>query len=152
MADDVTRYAMVTDITPLKNGEWVRYEDYAALAAELERVKGERDTARADALRENARLRAVIERDRTGYSRMVTSLRAHATRWSGVASSRGPYEWDDDDYFKEFGRCLAELRTIADRAEKKTHANDWTDCPTTQAGVDAALRGEGESNAIGGGE
>ncbi len=39
MADDVTRYAMVTDITPLKNGEWVRYEDYAALAAELERVQ-----------------------------------------------------------------------------------------------------------------
>jgi len=37
---------------------------------------------------------------------------------------------------------LAELSTIADRAEKKTHANDWTDCPTTQAEVDAALRPE----------
>lgn len=57
---DVTRYAMVTDITPLSNGEWVRYEDYAALAAEMERVQSERDAANqrcewvAAALRDDA--------------------------------------------------------------------------------------------------
>lgn len=92
--------------------------------------------AQADA----ARLRGVIERDRTGYSRMVSSLRAHVMRWSGIASSRGPYEWDDEEYFQEFGRCLKELAVIADRGEKATHATDWTDCPKSQTAVDAARR------------
>lgn len=87
---------------------------------------------------ENTRALAANERDRTGYARMVNSLYLHVQRWSGIASSRGPYEWDDEKYQEECGRCLAELRKIAERGGRHSHAFDTHDCPTTQAAVDAA--------------
>lgn len=95
-------------------------------------------TQLAAAQRERDEARRANERDRTAYAISAENLRKWSARWRGMATSRGSYAWDDDDYFKEFGRCLDEGEKIVARMVEAAHAHDWSNCPTTQAEVDKA--------------
>lgn len=65
-----------------------------------------------DAAETIARLMHVIDRDRyvvaAGIVEITNSIRAR--RW--ICEGRGPYEWDDDEYQKEFGAALDEVETV----------------------------------------
>jgi hypothetical protein len=55
-----------------------------------------------------------------------------------MQEGRGPYEWDDDRYRDEFHRAATDLHAAIEPL--RTLARDLTDCPPTQAEVDAARR------------
>lgn len=96
------------------------------------------DAALARERQDAERLRGVIERERTITAEWGHRIKAECSRWWGMATSRGSYEWDDDRYREEFSRALERITAAADRMLKDTNAHSWTDCPTTQAAVDAA--------------
>jgi len=53
--------------------------------------------------------------DQTGLAETLSALRKVASGWSWAIEGRGAYAWDDDEYRKEFGYCLAEIdRVITD--------------------------------------
>jgi hypothetical protein len=81
-------------------------------------------------------LRAIIERERTIVANAVTALRGVIGRYSWVVEGRGSYEWDDDRFREEFVRVGKELAEAL--AQLHVIARDLSDCPTTQAEVDAA--------------
>jgi hypothetical protein len=85
---------------------------------------------------EPERLRAIIERERTIVANAVTALRGVIGRYSWVVEGRGSYEWDDDRFREEFVRVGKELAEAL--AQLHVIARDLSDCPTTQAEVDAA--------------
>lgn len=65
-----------------------------------------------DAADRIAHLMHIIDRDRyvvaAGIVEITNSIRAR--RW--ICEGRGPYEWDDDEYQKEFGAALDEVETV----------------------------------------
>ena len=97
--------------------------------------------AAADLLAEVERLRGVIERERTWSNEWITRVRAEIRNRRGISQSRGSYEWDDDEYMKEFGAALDAIENGLDKATRDTNCRSWTDCPTTQEKVDAARAG-----------
>lgn len=87
---------------------------------------------------EIVRLRATIERERTWSCEWINRVRAEIRKRRGISQSRGSYEWNDDAYMKEFGAALDAIEAALDKATRDTHARDLSDCPTTQAEVEAA--------------
>jgi len=80
---DVTRYEMTTDIVPLPDGRWVRYEDYATLAAERDALKGE--VANASAL---AFLRGLHVTDERADRMMAAALDARDDARAAIDAAR----------------------------------------------------------------
>jgi hypothetical protein len=129
------------------------FEDATPTSTAREAAEDRRRAARASldaALRgmldDAERLRGKLERERTWACTWIERMRAAIRSHCGNAESRGCYEWDDDEYRKEFARALDTISGALDRAERDTHARDWTDCPTTQAEVDAARAARPEAN------
>jgi len=87
---------------------------------------------------EVTRLKAVIERQRTLAVEWGARFRESLNGYAWLEIGRGPYEWDDDEFHKEFGRARANLLGALDRMERDLKGRDFTDCPTTQAEVEAA--------------
>lgn len=89
-----------------------------------------------------AHLRHVIDRDRyivaAGTSAIQNVIRGRAWLFEG----RGPYEWDDDDYRKEFGAVLADIDKVMDPLRRV--AWDKSDCANIEARVMAAKLAAGE--------
>jgi len=85
---------------------------------------------------EVARLTHVIDRDRyivaAGIVAIETSLKARSWTLEG----RGPYEWDDDDYRKEFGIWMTEVYNTTDILHRVSF--DKTDCTTDPERIQAA--------------
>lgn len=104
----------------------------------VELLLAARSAPEAETSPEVKRLRAIIERERTAACEWIERLRRLVGSRELIASSRGPYEWDDDEYFKEFGSALDAISKALERAARDTHARDLSDCPTTQAEVEAA--------------
>ena len=98
-----------------------------------------RPTPPADALptEENEkRLKAIIERDRT---KVFEAHRAIEKTLSGVdwlGENRGPYEYDDEEYQKEFGRAIKAIRNSI--VPLRHIAQNMKDCPDTHAEALAA--------------
>ncbi len=84
------------------------------------------------------RLEAIIERERSAASRWIGRIRAEIGKRRDMTLSRGSYEWDDDEYRKEFGWALDALAGALDKAAKETNYRDLSDSPRTQDEVDAA--------------
>lgn len=109
---------------------------------------------------EIARLKAIIEHERSRAITWIDRIRCEVRRRRRISESRGPYEWDDEAYFKEFGSALDAIGKAVDKAEQETNARSWKDCPGTQAAVEAAraLEPDGSStvsaqdDSAGGGE
>jgi len=76
----------------------------------------------------------VLERqnevDRQVISIVAADLLRTISSREWMSEGRGPYEWDDDDYQREFGEACSELR----RSIKLTKhiANNWDNTPKAQ--------------------
>ncbi len=93
---------------------------------------------RAQTVSGPARLQAVIERERTAASHWLEAARKTLNSHRWVTHSRGSYEWDDTEFYKEAQHLFRALDMILDNAEKETKARSFEDCPTTQAEIEAA--------------
>lgn len=82
------------------------------------------------------RLQAVIERDRTKFSEVVTAIRHAVEHRDWLTEGRGPYEWNDDNWHKEFAAAGKEILGILEPLGKI--AEDLSDSPKTHDEVLAA--------------
>lgn len=63
--------------------------------------------------REIERLKDVLHRDQTGLAHALAQVTEKVKGYEWVTQSRGPYEWDDDEYRKEMGRMLDAIKKIS---------------------------------------
>jgi hypothetical protein len=61
-----------------------------------------------------------LHRDQTGLANALADVKRLAQSWTWAVESRGSYEWDDDEYQKEFGRCLDAIIQKCDNAMHQT--------------------------------
>ena len=47
-----------------------------------------------------------LHRDQTGLAAALNRVKDLVNSYSWIAESRGSYEWDDDEYMEEVGRCF----------------------------------------------
>ena len=85
---------------------------------------------------EVARLMHVIDRDRYVVAAAITAIETSVRSRAWTLEGRGPYEWDDDDYRKEFGLWMNEVYSTMDILRKISF--DKTDCTTDPDRVKAA--------------
>lgn len=51
-----------------------------------------------------------LHRDQTGLAAALNRVMDLVNSYSWIAESRGSYEWDDDEYMEEVGRCFDAIR------------------------------------------
>ena len=79
---------------------------------------------------------AALERDRTKVAECVTAVKNELQSYSWLIEGRGSYEWDDDRWHDEFRRAKD---AIVEAIEPMVRiAADWSNCPKTDAEVQAA--------------
>ena len=59
--------------------------------------------------------------DQTGLAQAMYEIEASIQRWTWATESRGCYEWDDDEFYKEFANCLGILSEQVATALRKTN-------------------------------
>ena len=79
------------------------------------------------------RLKGVIEADRTHLHYLTSRLKETLASREWLATGRGPYEWDDDNYRKEFGWALDEINKSLGALEGLAH--NLRDCPVDRTAV-----------------
>lgn len=123
MSDSSNKESLISRIN-----KTLRDEDYALDIGLVNLLK--------EAVSELERLEHVIDRDRyivaAGIVAIETSLKARSWTLEG----RGPYEWDDDDYRKEFGIWVNEVYNTTDILRRVSF--DKTDCTTDPYRIQAA--------------
>jgi len=94
----------------------------------------------AEAERENRELRAkyaaILERERTLVAEGVTAIKEAVQGREWLTEGRGPYEWNDDNWHKEFAAAAQEILAAIEPLVKV--AADWSNCPQTSEEVNAA--------------
>lgn len=78
----------------------------------------------------------VVDRDRYVVAAGITAVESAVRARQWVLQGRGPYEWDDDDYRKEFGIWMEEVYRVMDVLRKVSF--DKTDCTTDETKIIAA--------------
>jgi hypothetical protein len=58
-------------------------------------------------------LEAALNVDQSGLAHGLSRVLQHVQGWGWVIEGRGPYEWDDEGYRREFGYCLQHIETTA---------------------------------------
>lgn len=81
---------------------------------------------------------AANERDRSKVAEVMSAVLAVIRGYNWATESRGPYRYDDDEFFREFGRCLEAVNNAI--SPLGDIAKDLTSCPTTQGEVDRVRR------------
>jgi hypothetical protein len=69
-----------------------------------------------DLLREVARLRDLLDRDRTGLTRALNMIADEIESRGWLLEGRGPYEWNDDVYKDQAGIAMRACLTIVTEA------------------------------------
>jgi len=82
------------------------------------------------------RLEAIIERDRTQVAEGVTAIRDVLEGRDWLTEGRGPYEWNDDNWHKEFAYAAEEIRKAVEPLEKI--AGDLSNCTKKWEEIQAA--------------
>jgi hypothetical protein len=77
------------------NGEWVRWQDYARLQAEVEHLSEIVQTAHSDLFSENARLKAEVERLRNAGDELEVAFQAYTYGWpyEPLVISKAIHRW-----------------------------------------------------------
>jgi hypothetical protein len=65
---------------------------------------------------EVSRVRALINRDRTGLAKAIDDMVHEATGRLWITEGRGAYEWDDEEYRRETGHALRAVIEIGKKA------------------------------------
>lgn len=114
--------------------------DHADKTAEmLLRLRDERDQAREAHAKADAGYRAALvsnEQSRSALAPVVRELKMIITRRDWMAEGRGPYEWDDPAYQKEFGVAMQEWQDAIKPLQSV--ASNWSYCPTDPDEIAAA--------------
>lgn len=121
------------------NGSSVDADRADKTADMLLRLREERDQARVAHSAADAAYKAALvsnEQSRSALAPVVRELKMIITRRDWMAEGRGPYEWDDPDYQKEFGTALREWQEAIKPLEAV--AADWSYCPTDPHEIAAA--------------
>ena len=87
-----------------------------------------------------AEAQAALERDRSAVAKYALELRKALNSREWLKEGRGPYEWDDDNWHKEFAAAWQEFSKALEPLEKI--GADFTNCPKTSAEAALALAGE----------
>jgi len=58
-------------------------------------------------------LLSALHRDQTGLAEALAEVVRTCNGYSWIAEGRGMYDYDDDGYRKEVGRCLEEIKAKA---------------------------------------
>jgi hypothetical protein len=62
-----------------------------------------------------------LHRDQTGLAKALNAVLDVLDSYSWLAEgSRGSYEWDDDDYYKEIGRCFDAISEVCELALRRS--------------------------------
>jgi hypothetical protein len=80
----------------------------------------------------------VIDRDRYVVAAGIQAVESSINARAWTTTGRGPYQWDDDDYRKEFGVWMNEVYRVMDVLRKVSL--DKTDCTTDEIKVRAARK------------
>lgn len=94
-------------------------ETEAALKLSREAVQAYCDSENAmrgeltEARLEVERVKALIDRDKTGLSLGLNKIQRIAKRFDWICEGRGPYEYDDDRYRMEVGSLIVQVLTVA---------------------------------------
>ncbi len=78
---------------------------------------------------EIARLRRVIEHDRSLVAAVMTRFRYQSSRWGWLIEGRGSYAYDDDRYRREFSSAMNAMESEIEPLRRLS--GDWSDCPET---------------------
>jgi hypothetical protein len=103
------------------------------------------ELARDMAMKRAETAEAANESDRTTIAGALGNARRVIASYAWASEGRGPYYYDDDEYQREFGRCLDEINNAI--APLVAVAKDFSDCPDTQAGVVRARASQKETGA-----
>lgn len=95
-----------------------------AYASDLRRAADALDAAQARI----AELEVALERDRSRVADIYRRAKAAICGHIWMMEGRGPYEWDDDDFRREFGAALKGFEVAIDPLREI--AKDWSNCPT----------------------
>lgn len=104
----------------------------SAISTEAEEMKRMREALES----ERDAAWAANERDRTKVADAITEITKVLRGREWLASSRGCYEFDDEEYQKEFGWAIEEIHKAVDGL--RSVAADWSHSPKTQEAVDKA--------------
>ena len=73
-----------------------------------------------------APLRELLEHDRSQVALHITAIIKAVKSRDWLTEGRGPYEWNDDNWHKEFAAAATEILEAAEPLERI--AADWTEC------------------------
>lgn len=128
MADYYRTWAR--DIRAL-NGSSVDADHAEKTARTLLELRDDRDQAQTALAAAEAAFKAACvsnEQSRSALAPVVSELKMIITRRDWMAEGRGPYEWDDPAYQKEFGQALQEWQEAIKPLQSV--AANWSYCPT----------------------
>lgn len=80
------------------------------------------------ALAEIEHLKDVLHRDRSGLAAAVEEVWQTAGGYAWVATGRGPYEYDDEEYRAEMGRMVLEIVTLCSKALRESGDTAHAEC------------------------
>lgn len=83
------------------------------------------------------------ERDRTLVAMAVAAFDKAVSARSWLTNGRGPYEWDDDRFYAEFGAALEEFRAAIQPL--RALGTDMSNCPKADADVAEAKERAGSA-------
>lgn len=87
---------------------------------ELLQTERQTDTYLLAAIAEIERLKDVLHKDRSGLAAALEEIWRTAGGYAWVATGRGPYEYDDDEYRAEMGRMVLEIVTLCSKALRES--------------------------------
>lgn len=86
----------------------------------------------------DAKLRAIIERDRTKIAECTTAIKKALQGYEWLIEGRGSYEWDDDRWHEEFAHASQNIKAELEPLVRL--AADHSNSPTTWAAIEEARR------------
>ena len=113
------------------NGSSVDADHADKTASMLLQLREERDAAQTALAAAEAGFKAACvsnEQSRSAIAPVVSELKMIITRRDWMAEGRGPYEWDDPAYQKEFGIAMQEWQDAIKPLQSV--AANWSYCPT----------------------
>lgn len=109
--------------------EWANAEKHGA-QADAEREKNTADSLRTQLAAAQQKITEIgeqLEFDRTKVAESMTAANKAVDGRHWLTEGRGPYEWNDDNWHKEFAAAAVEIKAALEPLTKI--AANWANCP-----------------------